>query len=566
MKIVQPPLDPSEITAPPTAPNRTWVWVLLFVLLALLIFNGLSSSAIDANEKVTLNDLTSQFQGAVTQTPPFLTNSALSGVLDQASQSSVKGSAFLRVTMRVALATPNPHLKTENAVLSGFSAQGQLKPEDALQKSNKDFADLLRGQGNERILAEGLQATLNQLKLNEKADQPATGSPAHPATKKGPELKPPITGAPPPIHHPSGGVVTGPPLTGAHPPQAGVPAFPAPLQPALDLQLSQIHPVGFTQTYALALIKQSLLHQKGAIEAVTGNPPPVTGLVVALGLYATVFCCGLALFTVYFYLRAHNALPDFIHPAEAQTPEEGNRLALQAAALLAIFIMAMVGAALITGFTTKSGGTKSATSQLWLMAGLELAMVAATVALTWWKPWGIRLSLGKMGLTWPKLKQTVLWGLAGFCVVNFSQITLSVLLAPLIHSGGSAHPLTRDLGTMSHNEMAIIATFISACIGAPFFEEFVFRGVLTPAFRKVFGPGPNSLFWAIILTSMIFGMSHPTGPPSWIPLASVGAVNCLLCYQTRSLWPAIISHACFNGAQLLLVLSLAHHGLLTAWL
>lgn len=525
------------------------MWVVLSILLTLLLLNGFTASAQDASAKPEVSDLTSQFQSAITQTPPFLTNLALTTALAGENQSNVKGISFLRVVTRAALAIRPQSDLPDSSMLKGVAEAAHLTPELALQESKQDLAFLSRGSGNEKVLAAGLQAALQATidQKNRKKDATAKQSvPKSDSIASNAQSSPPASA---------------PNVTS---PTAGVPAVPAPLTSDLRDQLNEVRPVGFVQTYALALIKENLLNQHGAVAQVSGTPPPMSGLILTLGLYATAFCCGPVLLIVFFYVRGHNALPEFIHPVEAKTKEESSRLALQAVGLIALFIVLQVGAAIILQPFQKSNNKSSAGTELLVMAAVELVMVAGTIALTFWTPWRKRISLAKMGLTWPKPRQTILWGVGGYCVANFTQITLTLLLAPFIHQGGSAHPLTKELGAMSHSPLAILATFVTACIGAPFFEEFVFRGALTPAFRKVFGPGPNSLFWAMILTSMLFGMSHPTGPPSWIPLASIGVINCVLCYQTRSLWPAIICHACFNGAQLLLTLSLARHGMLFA--
>jgi membrane protease YdiL (CAAX protease family) len=86
---------------------------------------------------------------------------------------------------------------------------------------------------------------------------------------------------------------------------------------------------------------------------------------------------------------------------------------------------------------------------------------------------------------------------------------------------------------------------------APFFEEVLFRGLLYPALRALWGPGP-----AALASSLAFSLVH--GDPEVIlPLMTLGLVMAGSYERTRSLWPAVLVHALWNGTTVALVLLLA---------
>ena len=111
------------------------------------------------------------------------------------------------------------------------------------------------------------------------------------------------------------------------------------------------------------------------------------------------------------------------------------------------------------------------------------------------------------------------------------------------------HPIVNELHNAA-NPLTLVALFLGASVQAPIVEETLFRGTLLPAVSRVL----KSPAWGIVITSLIFASIHTTGVPSWLPLASIGAMGALLTYQTRSLLPAMVMHAVHNGAMLAVTL------------
>ncbi len=74
---------------------------------------------------------------------------------------------------------------------------------------------------------------------------------------------------------------------------------------------------------------------------------------------------------------------------------------------------------------------------------------------------------------------------------------------------------------------------------APFAEEYLFRGLLFRTLDREWGG------WrAVAGAAAFFGIYHP--PTSWLPVALVGAANCLLFKRSGKLAPAILLHMTYN--------------------
>ena len=92
---------------------------------------------------------------------------------------------------------------------------------------------------------------------------------------------------------------------------------------------------------------------------------------------------------------------------------------------------------------------------------------------------------------------------------------------------------------------AVIAVF--TVVGAPFFEELFFRGVLLRALARLFGKiggfvGPGL---AIAVTGVLFGLAHAESL-QLLGLAVFGVVLSLVSYVTGRLGMNMVAHATFN--------------------
>jgi hypothetical protein len=97
---------------------------------------------------------------------------------------------------------------------------------------------------------------------------------------------------------------------------------------------------------------------------------------------------------------------------------------------------------------------------------------------------------------------------------------------------------TSDVQMHSIPGMAIAYAVIA--IGfAPFAEEYLFRGLVYRTLDRQWGG------WkAVVGAAAFFAIYHP--PLAWVPVALVGAANCLLFKRSKRLAPAVLLHMAYN--------------------
>jgi membrane protease YdiL (CAAX protease family) len=134
-----------------------------------------------------------------------------------------------------------------------------------------------------------------------------------------------------------------------------------------------------------------------------------------------------------------------------------------------------------------------------------------------------------------------------FFLVNVI-VSLFSLLDKSVDVQQQAKEVTGDAGGL---RLVVLAPFL--CVGAPFFEELYFRGLLQRSAVRRLGP-----VLGIVLSAVAFGLVHATGDVSgWssvaliTALASFGAVLSLLAHRTGRLGPGLVAHATFNLITLL---------------
>lgn len=105
-------------------------------------------------------------------------------------------------------------------------------------------------------------------------------------------------------------------------------------------------------------------------------------------------------------------------------------------------------------------------------------------------------------------------------------------------------PTIADMVQSSQREMHSIpglfkAYAVMAILFAPFAEEFLFRGLLYRALDRHWGG------WiAVAGAASFFAIYHP--PIAWLPVALVGASNCVLFKKSKRLAPAVLLHMTYN--------------------
>ncbi len=122
-----------------------------------------------------------------------------------------------------------------------------------------------------------------------------------------------------------------------------------------------------------------------------------------------------------------------------------------------------------------------------------------------------------------------------------------VPIAPHVHNFSQrfSAPAQRLTGSSHGADYLVIG--IATVVGAPFFEELFFRGVLLRALARLFGNwggwvGPAL---AIVVSGVLFGLAHAESL-QLLGLAIFGVILGAVSYRTGRLGMDMVAHASFN--------------------
>jgi membrane protease YdiL (CAAX protease family) len=147
--------------------------------------------------------------------------------------------------------------------------------------------------------------------------------------------------------------------------------------------------------------------------------------------------------------------------------------------------------------------------------------------------------------SWPRAV-----GLALLTVIL--ALAVSAALEPILHAArqqGLAPDAGRPPG-LSGIAGAVLACVALALVG-PCVEELLFRGLLTAAFRRRFGPIRTAL-----LTAALFALAHVL-PRVIPPVFVLGLALALVYERVGSTLPGILVHCMYNG--IAVTAALTHH-------
>lgn len=152
---------------------------------------------------------------------------------------------------------------------------------------------------------------------------------------------------------------------------------------------------------------------------------------------------------------------------------------------------------------------------------------------------------------WPDVPLGIAVGVASqYLLVPALELPLLPFVPHLFHRLG--HPAQTIVGQV-HGPLLVVLGLL-VCVGAPVFEELMFRGLLLRSLAGRLGPlgprlGPTA---AVVLTGIVFGLVHFEAL-QLIALAGFGMVLCVLAWRTGRLGPGIIAHASFNAVSLAVI-------------
>ncbi|MGK6317212.1 CPBP family intramembrane glutamic endopeptidase [Neorhizobium sp. DT-125] len=125
-------------------------------------------------------------------------------------------------------------------------------------------------------------------------------------------------------------------------------------------------------------------------------------------------------------------------------------------------------------------------------------------------------------------------GIVGYglnLIIQFTYLTLFGSNDPqsILHAAARGGPLP------------FLLSFLGGAVFTPFGEEILFRGVIANALNRY------GAFAGVVLSLIIFGLAH--GVSVILPVAiMVGLLSAVLFRATGSVWPSVVLHCVYNGA------------------
>lgn len=265
----------------------------------------------------------------------------------------------------------------------------------------------------------------------------------------------------------------------------------------------------------------------------------IAGLLIFLLVLA-----GIGLWIAFAAAKGAGYLQPEGHPLEPLTIPQADAVAMRSGQLMASFV--------VVSFIV--GALVSRTAPIPVRVAYGCAAQLGVVLIMFWLSLspvgGMRLSMSRLGYRSTRPGRDILYGVAATAMNYPVLLGLNFLFSRLFKGlPQPEHPISVEL--LSHPVPAVIAGLLfSASIAAPLFEEVVFRATFLPALARVL----RSRVWSVVITSLLFASIHPTGIPAWPGLAALGAMSCLLVYQTRSLVPSMVMHGLNNAIALIATL------------
>jgi len=137
-----------------------------------------------------------------------------------------------------------------------------------------------------------------------------------------------------------------------------------------------------------------------------------------------------------------------------------------------------------------------------------------------------------------------LWGFGGYLVALPLVVLVSLINQKIWQGQGGSNPIL-PIALEGKDTLALIIFFITASIGAPIFEEIMFRGFLLPSLTRYM---PVST--AIITSGVIFAVAH-LNISEVLPLATLGIILGFVYTRSRNLLSSIFLHSLWNSGTLL---------------
>lgn len=279
-----------------------------------------------------------------------------------------------------------------------------------------------------------------------------------------------------------------------------------------------------------------------AIRGKVFDPTSVLGAALVITLGGLGFFGGIALWIFYFSQRQAGNLKPKGMPLLNIDWGRADRLIFVALVLISVYLVGSVAVELVFG--------KRAIDFEFLVS----LLIFSTMAICLKVPiFGWRILPETVGLSTKDLGKNALWAVSAF-IANIPILAILMLIAGVVAKffPGGGHPVTEEI-LANPKPLQLVSIFYLACVAAPIWEEFFFRGLAFPAFSKALGRP----IYGALASSFVFAAIHPQGIVGLVPLVGLAMMLCTVSYQTKSLTANMMLHALHNGAALIAALALA---------
>jgi membrane protease YdiL (CAAX protease family) len=156
-------------------------------------------------------------------------------------------------------------------------------------------------------------------------------------------------------------------------------------------------------------------------------------------------------------------------------------------------------------------------------------------------------SLRDLGLVRPRLVDAAMgagFAIAGVIVVSIAAVVLQAIDKSLLPGGRTDVTDPMDSGRV----LAIVVVYAIAVVGAPFFEELYFRGLVQGTLTARWG-----VIVGIVVQALLFGLVHLGVDNGWgnvgtfIIITIVGSGLGTIRHFTKRLPPGMFTHAGYNA-------------------
>ena len=146
------------------------------------------------------------------------------------------------------------------------------------------------------------------------------------------------------------------------------------------------------------------------------------------------------------------------------------------------------------------------------------------------------------------------WSDLSYVVVGVAcQLVIDLVYEPF-HFKSLNHPVNH-LFKAAHGPGFVLIALMTTLL-APFFEEWLFRGVIFRAIAEgAKGVSKRTaVTFGVVVSACLFGLAHGEAL-QFVGLALLGVVLALLVHRTKRLVPSFVTHASFNAVALVAIIA-----------